>query len=184
MLDYVLLSIFACKNVSFLWGGKMQFLSKWVLGGLESVNQISCSSSDPMFIWGHELVAQDPGWAKKEGLSLSPTQLHTSALLVATQLSCSTSALAVKSISAADICFLRVNKQPSLPLYSTDGNSNVRGSNSEIKPWQFIFYGGEKAWNLKNSCVGGLARMPHPWHIMKEDVLTSNQKSKYPSDRE
>lgn len=64
---------------------------------------------------------------------MSPTQLHTSALLVATQLPCSTSALAVESISAADTCFLRANKQPSLPLYSADGNSNVRGSNSEIK---------------------------------------------------
>lgn len=26
--------------------------------------------------------------------------------------------------------------------------------------------------------------MPHPWHIMKEDIVASNRKSKYPSDRE
>lgn len=40
---------------------KWQFLSKWVLGWLESVNQISCSSPDPVFIWKHESTAQATG---------------------------------------------------------------------------------------------------------------------------
>ena len=61
-----------------------------------------------------------------------PTPHFSSRVTVATPFPCLASALAVKSVSASDICFLRANKQPSLPLYSADGNSNVRGSNSEI----------------------------------------------------
>lgn len=61
------------------------------------------------------------------------------------------------------------------PLYSTNGNSNVRGSNSEMNRLNMVS-------NLKNSSVGDRTQMTHSWYKMKEDVSASKQKSRYPND--
>lgn len=137
ILDYFLPNIFASNNISFYEAIKWQSLSKWVLGWLESVNQIPWSSfPDPVFIQRIDTMAQSHWWHKKERLclSVSPIQRYTTVHLVTiTDLfPCLDLTLIVKSISASNIWFLRANKQPSLPLHSTYGNSNVKRSDSEI----------------------------------------------------